>query len=429
MEYIISENKRYNSLEIKFTAKPDEETRNALKALKFRWNAKRGLWYGFAAPETVRTALSGDPVTEPAPEPAEMAMDSRKPAKPDQSHIRIYWNGLKIDGGNLVGCYYHYDASAETVCISAKNYDDLPRDLFDVTNETDIYTDYFDNDRATVDASHPLYPYLRYAALKEDARYAARNVERIEKRLSGGDRLAEKLYAGELARDRARLEAFRAERDPGQPTAADLAEIDRQRTEAENARREAEHKAELEAREKLLRQRSEGREYIESVNEKFPIRAGEPVVEIPFSENPAFYSWTESRDKTRTEVILHADGTRETKTVVEEPRRRLILSVKAADVVLDHFDKLTALEHRGYDKTDFIITWTELGETEESRYEGRYDLGDRDGGMIAHIRAVGRWYLNHDEFGREKPEPETENDRTRLADWLENFCGPDKETA
>lgn len=273
------------------------------------------------------------------------------------------------------------------------------------------------------------YPFLRYAALKEESRYAARNVERIEKRLASGDKRAEKLYAGELARDRARLEAFRAERDPGQPTAADLAEIDRQRTEAENARREAEHRAELEERERVLRQRSEGREFIESVNEKFPIRAGEPVVEIPFSENPAFFSWTESRDKVRMELIHNADGSTETKTIIEEPRRRLLLSVKAAEIVLDHFDKLKALEHRGYNKTDFVITWTEPGDTEESRYEGRYDLGDRDGGMIAHIRSVGKWYLIHDDFGRERPTPETENDRTQLADWLETFCGPDRETA
>lgn len=429
MEYIISTNDRYNSVEIKFSAKPDEETQNALKALKFRWNRKLGIWYGFATVEAVKNALECGNATEPEQPQQKPVKPATKPSKPDQDHIRIYWNGLKIDGGKLVGCYYHYDPSAETVCISAKNYDDLPCDIFDVTNDTDIYTDYFDNDRATVDASHPLYPYLRYAALKEDARYAARNVERIEKRISDGDQRAEKIYSGELARDRARMEAFRAERDPGQPTAADLAEIDRQRTESENARREAEHRAELEERERVLRQRSEGREYIESVNEKFPIRAGEPVVEIPFSENPAFFSWTESRDKVRMELIHHADGSTETKTIIEEPRRRLLLSVKAAEIVLDHFDKLKALEHRGYDKTDFVITWTEPGDTEESRYEGRYDLGDRDGGMIAHIRNLAQWYLTHDAFGNVKQEPETENAQTRLADWLETFCGPNQETA
>ena len=80
------------------------------------------------------------------------------------------------------------------------------------------------------------------------------------------------------------------------------------------------------------------------------------------------------------------------------------------------------MEHRGYDKTDFVITWTEPGDTEESRYEGRYDLGDRDGGLIAHIRNLAQWYLTHDAFGHVKPEPETENAQTRLADWLETFC-------
>ena len=422
MEYIISTNDRYNSVEIKFSAKPDEATLDALKALKFRWNRKLGIWYGFATVEAVRKALEGGNAAEQEQPQQKPAKPATRPNKPDQDHIRIYWNGLKIDGGKLIGCYFHYDPSAETVCVSAKNYDDLPRDLFEVVNETDVYTDYFDNDRATVDASHPLFPYLRYAALKEDARYAVRNVERIEKRISDGDQRAAKIYSAELARDRARLEAFRAERDPGQPTASDLAEIDRQRTEAENARREAEHRAELEERERVLRLRSEGRQYIESVNEKFPLRAGEPVVEIPFSENPAFFSWTESRDKVRMELIHHADGSTETKTIIEEPRRRLLLSVKAAEIVLDHFDKLKALEHRGYDKTDFVITWTEPGDTEESRYEGRYDLGDRDGGLIAHIRNLAQWYLTHDAFGHVKPEPETENAQTRLADWLETFC-------
>lgn len=434
MEYIISTNDRYNSVEIKFSAKPDEETRNALKALKFRWNRKLGIWYGFATVEAVRKALEGGNAAEPEQPQQKPSKTATRPNKPDQEHIRIYWNGLKIDGGKLIKCGYSLNNTSqqggEAVTIYADGYGaQLPRDIFDVTNDTDIYTDYFDTDRATVDASHPLYPFLRYAALKEESRYAARNVERIEKRLASGDQRAEKLYAGELARDRARLEAFRAERDPGQPTASDLAEIDRQRTEAENARREAEHRAELEERERVLRQRSEGREYIESVNEKFPIRAGEPVVEISFSENPAFFSWTESRDKVRMELIHHADGSTETKTIIEEPRRRLLLSVKAAEIVLDHFDKLKALEHRGYDKTDFVITWTEPGDTEESRYEGRYDLGDRDGGMIAHIRSLAQWHLTHDAFGHVKPEPETENAQTRLADWLETFCGPDRETA
>ena len=138
MEYIISTNDRYNSVEIKFSEKPDETTRDALKALKFRWNRKLGLWYGFATVEAVKKALEGGNAAEPEQTQQNPVKPATRPNKPDQEHIRIYWNGLKIDGGKLIGCYFHYDPSAETVCVSAKNYDDLPRALFEVVNETDV---------------------------------------------------------------------------------------------------------------------------------------------------------------------------------------------------------------------------------------------------------------------------------------------------
>lgn len=404
--YIISENPQFGSLEITFSEKPAETVREALKAMKFRWNGKRGLWYGFADAETVRAALDGE--SAPATAGKVTETKSRKQSnKPDQDRIRIYYNGIKLNGGELIGCSYslnnHRDFD-KCVTIYAKNYgSQLPSDLLPVSNETDIYTDYFDTDNATITPDHPLYKYFRYAAMKADAKFAERYIKYDPDRYQS------------------RIDAFKAETDPGQPTAADLATIDRQRQESENARRAAEHEAELAEREKILNQGAEGRKYIESVAAAHPIKDGEPVVEIPFSESPYFRTWTNSRDKTRTVCTINADGTRTTETIVEEPRRRLFLSVTAAEIILDHFDKLVYLEHRGYDKTDFVITWTEDGETEPSRYEGRYDLGDRDGGMIAHIRSLGRWYCEHDAFGHTKPEPDEENDQTRFADFLETF--------
>lgn len=421
--YIISTNPQFGSLEITFSEKPADSVRDALKALKFRWNGKRGLWYGFADAETVRAALDGESASATAGKVTETR--SRKQTnKPDQNRIRIYYNGIKLDGGALINCCYSLDNHREfdkCVSIYAKNYGaQLPRDLLPVSNETDTYTDYFDTDGATITPDHPLYKYFRFAALKSDAKHAERYAAYCEKRINSGG-LNAKYYETELTRARAEIDAYKAETDPGQPTAADIAAIDRQRQEAENARRAAEHEAELAEREKILRQGVEGRKYIEAVAADHPIKDGEPVVEIPFSESPYFRSWTQSRDKTRTVCTINADGTRTTETIIEEPRLRLFLSVTAAEIVLDHFDKLIYLEHRGYDKTDFIITWTEDGETEPSRYEGRYDLGDRDGGMIAHIRNLGRWYCEHDAFGHIKPEPEAENDQTRFADFLETF--------
>ena len=59
MNYSIIENQRFNSLEISFEGKPDEETRTALKSLGFRWNPKKSIWYGFAEVEAVKNAISG----------------------------------------------------------------------------------------------------------------------------------------------------------------------------------------------------------------------------------------------------------------------------------------------------------------------------------------------------------------------------------
>lgn len=55
--YVINENKTFNSLEISFTGIPDPETRNNLKALGFRWNPKKSVWYGYANRETLETEL------------------------------------------------------------------------------------------------------------------------------------------------------------------------------------------------------------------------------------------------------------------------------------------------------------------------------------------------------------------------------------
>lgn len=55
--YEIKTNTKYNSLEIYFTEKPDESTRETLKQLKFRWNPTKKCWYGFGNTEKVNEAL------------------------------------------------------------------------------------------------------------------------------------------------------------------------------------------------------------------------------------------------------------------------------------------------------------------------------------------------------------------------------------
>lgn len=60
MSYSIAINNQFNSLEVSFTEKPTEAIREALKSLKFRWNPKKSVWYGFTEKETLEKVLSGE---------------------------------------------------------------------------------------------------------------------------------------------------------------------------------------------------------------------------------------------------------------------------------------------------------------------------------------------------------------------------------
>ena len=61
--YHISENTEYNSREVYFSGKPAAETREALKALKMRWNGKKSCWYGYATAEDIAAAIAGEIVS------------------------------------------------------------------------------------------------------------------------------------------------------------------------------------------------------------------------------------------------------------------------------------------------------------------------------------------------------------------------------
>lgn len=73
MNYTITPNAAYNSLEISFDGKPAEAVRDAMKALKFRWHAAKKVWYGYADEETARAAIEG--------KTAESKNAGKKPAK------------------------------------------------------------------------------------------------------------------------------------------------------------------------------------------------------------------------------------------------------------------------------------------------------------------------------------------------------------
>ncbi len=61
----ITKNETYKSIEIAFDSKPDERTRAALKAARFRWHSVKKVWYGYATEEEARAILGGEKAEAP----------------------------------------------------------------------------------------------------------------------------------------------------------------------------------------------------------------------------------------------------------------------------------------------------------------------------------------------------------------------------
>lgn len=98
----------------------------------------------------------------------------------------------------------------------------------------------------------------------------------------------------------------------------------------------------------------------------FPLRDNEPYFCVRWSESPAF-------NDTLTAECAHDAATR--------------YSIAAADAFLRWLDELYTEQYPegGYDKTAFTVHFTDR-DGEPGTYSGRYDVGDCDGGLIAHIR-------------------------------------------
>lgn len=156
--------------------------------------------------------------------------------------IKFYYNGLRVNGEKkLIRVFYSLDNNAEgreEVSISARDYENLPGDVFAVSNDTDYCTDYFDSDRATVTPSHPLYKFVRAAALKSEIRSAEKYIPTLEKYAALRGPFADG-YKKEIAQRREKLEKYRAELETlpkGQPTASDLEAVEAMNNAAETAR-------------------------------------------------------------------------------------------------------------------------------------------------------------------------------------------------
>ena len=81
--------------------------------------------------------------------------------------IKFYYNGLKINGGNLQRCSYskgnYFESSGipmESITIYSKElrFSKEIKEFFTVKNNTDGMIDYFESDSILVRPDHALYP-------------------------------------------------------------------------------------------------------------------------------------------------------------------------------------------------------------------------------------------------------------------------------
>ena len=81
----ITKNTNYNSYEIAFDAKPDEATREILKASGYRWHKARAIWYGY---KDISEKLNGESKAENAPKNALPSLWERTRTEAIPEHSR-----------------------------------------------------------------------------------------------------------------------------------------------------------------------------------------------------------------------------------------------------------------------------------------------------------------------------------------------------
>ena len=96
--------------------------------------------------------------------------------KGEAMNIKFYYNGIKIDNGKLIRCYYNLDVGA--VKLYFKDYiayNALPED-FNLKNDSDAMIDYSEDSSACIFDSNRYYTTARIAGLKVSLKHAKKSI-------------------------------------------------------------------------------------------------------------------------------------------------------------------------------------------------------------------------------------------------------------
>ena len=335
-----------------------------------------------------------------------------------ENTIKFFWNGIKVNGKLNK---FHFSQNGDHVSFYEDGYgsSEMPKECgIVVINNSEPMTDYFERDHGSVPKDHPLYKFFVNAARLSDIHYRKKHIQWCERRIARYEKgmalhpgyEAEYIktiesYREDIKKDELLIAELEKAENPGQPTEEDFKKV----AEYIAALKEkaAKEKAEQEAKEEAARAEAHERtekfvnETVKKHSEAFPYVEGAPFVKIGFSEMYGLPGWPGDKP--------------------------LILSVKAADRIFGELDiwQHTIREAPGhyfgwYHKTDFEIKWKEDGE--ECCYQGRYDIGDGEGGLLNHIRNFGEWKRTHGEFGGDLENPPETNEVLEMVKKFEAFA-------
>ena len=96
IDYTITTNSEFNSIEISFPGKPSDAIRAALKDLRFRWHGVKKVWYGYTTEEAVRKAID-----------AAEGNTAAEPAKAAKAAEKVNKYGVKV--GDIFAASWGYD--------------------------------------------------------------------------------------------------------------------------------------------------------------------------------------------------------------------------------------------------------------------------------------------------------------------------------
>ncbi len=102
--------------------------------------------------------------------------------------FKFFWNGIKVNNGPLQKASFSIGNTLNhpqgTITIYAKNYRRFSAEAweaFDVQNDSDSMTDYFESDRIRVRPDHPFYAQALKAVHASDAHHSKMRAKREER--------------------------------------------------------------------------------------------------------------------------------------------------------------------------------------------------------------------------------------------------------